>query len=573
MGSESLNDCHKGVTFDDDIIERRAKMADATFDVVIIGGGTKSLVTAIYLAKYGGMTVGVFERRHEVGGGLSSTEAPAPGFIGDTHASNVSLDYYIPIEEDFPDFLEKGAKRVQWKGCAGAITREEHKCYLVYNSRDDPSQEHSAREIARAAGEKDAETYLKIWQYAQSADYVGALADEWLNMRPFTLEPSPLDRWFMEWFKQPDCPIDPEWLILPPIVAAQQLFDTFGLSLIWLRRALANDTQIVEPMGAKMFLHWILAQPLLAFVVGGTHSVAHAYVRILLENGGKFFTHSEVNQIIVENGTAKGIRLSDGTEIEARKAVLSGVDPHQLCFRLLGEEHLSQRIIRKVKLLQGGHGAITWYTWAIYEPANFRAADFNPDINTTHNIALGSEDPDIWWQEYYLRCLGQNPPIESKILYHHYAGVDKSRAPKDKQTCLTEQFVAPAPSLSEQEWLQFKKTHAEDVIRELQEYAPNMTWDNIIGYDPQTPYDTAARLINMPWGDPNTYNNEGWRPIPMRPITEFSQHHIANIKNLYGTGEAWFWAGGACNEGYRAYKVIAEDLGLRKPWEEKGRPW
>jgi beta-carotene ketolase (CrtO type) len=548
-------------------------MADAAFDAVIIGGGTKSLVTAIYLAKYGGMTVGVFERRHELGGGLSSTEASAPGFIGDTHATNVSLDYYIPIEDDFPDFLEKGGKRIQWKGCAGAITREKQKCYLVYNSHDDPNQEHSAHEIARSAGEKDAETYLKIWEYAQKADYFGALADEWLNVRPLTGEPGPLDKWYMDWFKKPDCPIDLEWTLLSPIVAAQQLFDTFGLPLIWLRRALANDTQIVEPMGAKMFLHWMLAQPFLALVVGGTHSVAHAYARILLENGGKFFTHSHVDKIIIENGKAKGVRLQDGTMVEARKMVLSGVDPQQLCFKLLGEQYLSQRVIRKVRSLQGGHGAITWYTWAAHEPAKFKAADFNPDINETYNVALGSEDPDIWWRDYYQRCLGTNPSIESKILYHQYAGVDKSRAPERKLTFLTEQFVAPAPAFSEQEWMKFKKSHAEDVIREMQEYAPNITWDNIIGYDPQTPYDIAARLINMPWGDPNTYNNEAWRPIAMRPITEFGQHRICDIKGLYGTGEAWFWGGGACNEGYRAYKVIAEDFGLRKPWEEKGRSY
>ena len=36
-------------------------MGDTSFDAVIVGGGTKSMVTAIYLAKYAGMSVGVFE--------------------------------------------------------------------------------------------------------------------------------------------------------------------------------------------------------------------------------------------------------------------------------------------------------------------------------------------------------------------------------------------------------------------------------------------------------------------------------------------------------------------------------
>ena len=65
-------------------------MADQSFDAIIIGGGTKALITAMYLAKYGGMEVAIFERRHELGGGWSSEESAAPGFITNTHAVNIN---------------------------------------------------------------------------------------------------------------------------------------------------------------------------------------------------------------------------------------------------------------------------------------------------------------------------------------------------------------------------------------------------------------------------------------------------------------------------------------------------
>jgi hypothetical protein len=43
---------------------------------------------------------------------------------------------------------------------------------------------------------------------------------------------------------------------------------------------------------------------------------------------------------------------------------------------------------------------------------------------------------------------------------------------------------------------------------------------------------------------------------------------------MYATGSGWPPLGIAANwNGYNCYKVIAEDFGLRKPWEEKGRPW
>ena len=87
-------------------------MADISFDVVIIGGGNKALMLGMYLTKYGGMTVGIFESRYELGGGLSSEEAPAPGFIHNTHSTqHTSRMYYEPLYQDFSDFEEKGAIR------------------------------------------------------------------------------------------------------------------------------------------------------------------------------------------------------------------------------------------------------------------------------------------------------------------------------------------------------------------------------------------------------------------------------------------------------------------------------
>lgn len=58
-------------------------MADKSFDVAIVGGGNKALVTAMYLTKYGKLSVGIFEDRHELGRGWA-TEEPYPGFMANT---------------------------------------------------------------------------------------------------------------------------------------------------------------------------------------------------------------------------------------------------------------------------------------------------------------------------------------------------------------------------------------------------------------------------------------------------------------------------------------------------------
>ena len=96
-------------------------MADLTFDAVICGGGNKALMLAMYLAKYAGMSVGIFERRHEIGGGLATEETSAPGFRGNTHANIMLPWYYAPLYRDFPEFWEYGGQIDQYLCSDGAI--------------------------------------------------------------------------------------------------------------------------------------------------------------------------------------------------------------------------------------------------------------------------------------------------------------------------------------------------------------------------------------------------------------------------------------------------------------------
>ena len=100
-----------------------------------------------------------------------------------------------------------------------------------------------------------------------------------------------------------------------------------------------------------------------------------------------------------------------------------------------------------------------------------------------------------------------------------------------------------------------------------------MTWDNVIGFAPQTPYDAAGRGRTF-WPDGNAgpfdlYEGQYGR---CGPIIELSRYKIPGIENLYATG-GWKATTSSCQAGYACYKVIAEDLDLGKPWKEKGRPY
>ena len=139
---------------------------------------------------------------------------------------------------------------------------------------------------------------------------------------------------------------------------------------------------------------------------------------------------------------------------------------------------------------------------------------------------------------------------------------------------LVEQWVLPARAYTEQEWKKLEKQFAEQIINNWQKYAPNMTWDNVIGYVPVTPFFVSRHAKNWgPWGNLSVIDNTPPQIGRMRPISELASGRMP-IKKLYATGSGWHpFACAFSWQGYNIYKVIAEDMGLRKPWEEKGRPY
>jgi beta-carotene ketolase (CrtO type) len=542
-------------------------MADKSFDAIIIGGGNKGLVTALYLAKYGGMEVGIFEKRHELGGGWSSEEGPAPGFMSDTHTTTVGEFYKKVLEWDFPDFEEKGGKWVPYIVSLGGIFREDHSCVTIYGGQEDPTQERTAEKLAQIS-KHDADTWLAVWKMWQETIYPAFLKEIYSPPPPPGV-PSPLE----EVLADPKLGIDPVWMVKSPIEVMRDLFDSNELISCLLR--CAQSAHGVSPdMPAMGLAQLLLSLVLVDFgcVVGGSHSYAHAAHKIFLENGGKSFTKHPVDKVIIENGKAKGVRLRDGTEVEARKMVISTLDPYSLCFRLIGEEYLDRQIKRRVKYLSRRGLTISWYHWAVHELPKYKAADFCSDIDLCGHLALIDKDPDALVREDAWMKLGKMPPTMSPVAWHHTL-IDKTRAPDGKHVLGTETIVLAGDQLTEKEWRELKKSYADDLMRHWQEYAPNMSWDNVIGYTPLMPFD-YSHLENMaPEGNIAIIDVIPSQLARFRPIPELSGHRTP-IEKLYATGAAWHHSGmGNSTQGYNCYKVIADDFDLKKPWEEAGRPF
>jgi phytoene dehydrogenase-like protein len=438
------------------------------------------------------------------------------------------------------------------------------------------SQERTAKEIARFS-ERDAEKWLKIrkvWlgkemQYVQM-DHVFRPAED-------KLDPKVLERQIAVYpqLVEIGAGVEPDPLILMSTHTrnVQELWESKEMQYCNLRFVLGSAMDVNQPGAGAWTFGFCATMPNIGFCPGGTHQVAHAAHQILVANGCQFFTHSEVDKVIIENGTAKGIRLTDGTEVGARKLVVSTLNPQQLCFDLIGREHIPERMARRVELLESVFGCLMWYSFAVHEAPKYEAAAFNPDINDCFYLGLAEDnDPGHVARECYWTRLGKWPPLEDycPTVWCHSL-VDPSYAPPGKHIVNHEQLGPPASAHTEREWLEIKKRYAEELMSIWQKHAPNMTWDNVIGCDSSTPYD-QLRLKNLgPNGCMALLDRVPYQADDKRPIPELANHRTP-IKNLYATGSAWhLGANSGASESYNCYKIIAKDMNLGKPWEEPGK--
>ena len=547
-------------------------MADAAYDVVLIGGGNKALVAAMYLQRYGGMQVGIFERRHEIGGCWASEEAPAPGFIANIHATS-TIDFYMKIvEEDFPEIKDRGYGWIPYRVAYGAIFQEDHSCVAFHSSYHDPKQEKTAASIAQF-NSRDADTWLALWEIWE--DYLHDASDRWVHNPAGSLyQPDIFEEILVRLFADPRAQklgIDPSWVVKSPLEVMRDLFEDEGIISCILRgtHSWCGNSAFLSGSGLLQFTSMLYLTHMGCFK-GGTHTPAHCAYKVFTEDGGKSFTEHEVDKIIIEHGKAKGVKLLDGRKIEARKAVISTLDPYSLVFKLTGKEHWPALTARRVANLSRWRITITWYSWAMHELPHYQAASFNPDIDKVGWLGLLNKDPLALERNHAWRSLGKMDPDLNLMVWAHTI-VDPTQAPEGKHVCGTEDFVLSADWLSEKEWREYKKKHAADVMKLWNRYAPNMTWDNIIGYTPQTPYD-CARMPNMaPEGNWAVIDHIPSQAGKFRPVPELAGHKTP-IANLYATGSGWHPMGGAfAAQGYNCYKVMAQDFGLKKPWEKNGR--
>merc|ERR1712157_371934 len=91
---------------------------------------------------------------------------------------------------------------------------------------------------------------------------------------------------------------------------------------------------------AYMLADWYRPGVTLDFPKGGSGAIVDALVRGVVNTGnGKVQCNSHVEEIIVEDGLAKSVKLKNGKLIRAKKAIVSNADPYVTKKLLQSIEH------------------------------------------------------------------------------------------------------------------------------------------------------------------------------------------------------------------------------------------
>ncbi|KUO78778.1 MAG: hypothetical protein APF81_26350 [Desulfosporosinus sp. BRH_c37] len=549
-------------------------MADASYDAILVGGGHHATIIACYLQK-AGLKTAVFERQHEIGGGACGEDLPLPGFIQNPCAHWTRF-WAHPAYKDF-NLKDYGLKYVFPEQNEGIIW-DDGTAFVGYSClRVDPetgkeyfSQLHfdkTYNEIAKFS-QRDAETYADLYKKYETKWRAAFREYRYSPPTPYGT-PDALERLLLD----PDSGIEPVHQFMSSKQLAYDLFESDELRTLFMRGLNTSTGCFPDDVpGLYGFIHslaLVLSWECSSIVIGGTHTITHALQRAFTEMGGHFFVHHEVNNVIVQNGKAVGVKLVNGAEIKANKFVVSDLGVPQTMFRLLGESYLTPKQAHRVRNIDYDRSQVWWGNVALHELPKYTASQVNPDVGEQPRLYFGPKDPDYLATKYKAEIYTQGFASRPIFTTAPDSIWDPTRAPAGKHTIVIEDFAPPHRFFSEREWLRKKKEFVDNLFKHWVKYAPNMTKDNLIDAFITTPYDVLNRHPDMKeggWVMGSMYASQNGR---YRPTPEFSNYKTP-VQNLY-ICSANLHSGGGIGRGssYNAYKVIAEEHGLPRFWEQR----
>ena len=520
------------------------------YDVLIIGAGHNGLVLGCYLAK-AGLKVCVIERRLEAGGGLSTEEITIPGFAHNLHSYFHDTINIMPSYTDLK--LEEHNARYYCPPVQAGMILPDGRSLCFYDS---DNLDKTCESIARFSS-KDAKTWREV--AGNYGEFVSTVIVPALYSPPappseqmVALEGSPEG---MEWLRIGR---------MSPREVVDEWFENEHVKALVLHHLPIPRGVLPDYGGLGAVVPLIISQVEKSqMALGGSHITAHALWRVLLEAGGEAASLTHVQKILIEEGKVVGVETDKGKKYLA-PVVVSTVDVKQTFLKMVGEDKLDPVFVSHVKGFRLDEFSVFAVHLALREAPKFKTQPGYEDINQAFRLNIGFDTPDDY--STILADVRQGRlPEKLAFIASVPTWFDPSQAPAGHTAFLW--ALVPYRLKNGASWDQVRDEYAKRCIAKFQHYAPNVTADNILAWETQTPADIEARIINMAEGGVFMGRMHLAQLEHFRPLPELAQFRTP-IKGLYMAGACMHPGGGIiAGPGLIAAEIIMDDLKLPKWWE------
>jgi len=517
--------------------------------VIIIGGGHNGLVCAAYLAR-AGMQVTVVERR-PVLGGAAVTEEFYPGFRNSTASYTVSL-LHPRIIKDLN--LYKHGLRIIPRYINNYLPLPNGDAFVAY-----ADVEALNRELARFS----AADVTRLQRYSELLEAIRPVIRDLLLQTPPLLQDGGIaDLWKLFSLNRSFIQLNAEQkqflLNLFSRSAGEMLQDWFEATplqaLLGWDAVVGNYASPYAAGSGYVLLHHVIGEVngisgQWGHAVGGMGAISQALMRAGTLAGVRYRTECEVNNVIIEDGRARGITLANGESIMS-DLIVSNVTPPLLFLKLIDSDLLAPEIKNHFENYKCRSGSFRMNV-ALSELPRFTTHTVDRHLESGILIAHDLEYMDRAWLDARQSGWSQKPIVEILIP----STVDDTLAPAGQHVAslFCQQFD---PGLGTA-WEEYRQAAADQIIDTVNEYAPNFK-ASIIGRQVLSPWD-LEQVFGLSGGDIFHGRLSLEQLFSARPRLGMGQYRTP-FQNLYMCGSGAHPGGGVSGvPGHNAAREILKD--------------